>query len=181
MGGNFHETDNPNLICYSKTSPERSNAIIIVVDLDWAHAQSGWVTLDFLRSSWSLEGLSQPRMCWGRTTICNLLTEGTHYRSFEKLGAHLVEGGAHFAVWAPNAESASVIGDFNNWTPRVKAMKLRPEAGVWELFVPGAHRHYSCGAGAIRERQCCCCTSHRKISSITVPCPAADRSLRHIF
>ena len=70
MGGNFHETDNPNLICYSKTSPERSNAIIIVVDLDWAHAQSGWVTLDFLRSSWSLEGLSPPRMCWAEEDIC---------------------------------------------------------------------------------------------------------------
>ena len=70
MGGNFHETDNPNLICYSKTSPERSNVIIIVVNLDWAHAQSGWVTLDFLRLSWSLEGLSQPRMCWAEAGIC---------------------------------------------------------------------------------------------------------------
>jgi 1,4-alpha-glucan branching enzyme len=69
----------------------------------------------------------------------HLLTEGTHYRSFEKLGAHLVEGGAHFAVWAPNAESVSVIGDFNNWTPGANPMQLRPEAGVWELFVPGAH------------------------------------------
>ena len=42
----FHETDNPNLICYSKTSADGSNAIIVVVNLDWAHTQSGWVTLD---------------------------------------------------------------------------------------------------------------------------------------
>ena len=42
----FHETDNPHLICYSKVSEDRSNAIIVVVNLDWAHTQSGWVTLD---------------------------------------------------------------------------------------------------------------------------------------
>jgi 1,4-alpha-glucan branching enzyme len=69
----------------------------------------------------------------------HLFTEGTHYRSFEKLGAHVVEGGAFFAVWAPNAESVSVIGDFNNWAPGATPMQLRPEAGVWEAFVPGVH------------------------------------------
>ena len=42
----FHETDNPHLICYSKTSEDQSNVIIVVVNLDWAHTQSGWVTLD---------------------------------------------------------------------------------------------------------------------------------------
>jgi starch synthase (maltosyl-transferring) len=42
----FHETDNPNLICYTKTSDDLSNAIIVVVNLDCAHTQSGWVTLD---------------------------------------------------------------------------------------------------------------------------------------
>ena len=42
----FHPADNPNLICYSKTSEDLSNAIIVVVNLDWAHTQSGWVTLD---------------------------------------------------------------------------------------------------------------------------------------
>ena len=66
----FQETDNSNPIFCSKTSPERSNVIIIVVNLDRAHAQSGWVTLDFLRSSWSLEGLSPPRMCWAEEDIC---------------------------------------------------------------------------------------------------------------
>ena len=66
----------------------------------------------------------------------HLLTEGTHYRSFEKMGAHVVEGGAHFAVWAPNAASVSVIGDFNDWTPGAAPMRLRPEAGVWEHLSP---------------------------------------------
>jgi starch synthase (maltosyl-transferring) len=45
-GLKFHETDNPYLICYSKTSEDLSNIIIVVVNLDWAHTQSGWVTLD---------------------------------------------------------------------------------------------------------------------------------------
>jgi starch synthase (maltosyl-transferring) len=42
----FHETDNPNILCYSKTSPDRSNVVIMVVNLDWAHTQTGWVTLN---------------------------------------------------------------------------------------------------------------------------------------
>jgi starch synthase (maltosyl-transferring) len=42
----FHETDNPNLICYSKSSQDFSDVIIVVVNLDWAHTQVGWVTLD---------------------------------------------------------------------------------------------------------------------------------------
>jgi starch synthase (maltosyl-transferring) len=42
----FHETDNPNLICYSKSSADLANVIIVVVNLDWAHTQAGWVTLD---------------------------------------------------------------------------------------------------------------------------------------
>jgi starch synthase (maltosyl-transferring) len=43
----FHPTDNPNLICYSKTTADHANTIIVVVNLDWAHTQAGWVTLDF--------------------------------------------------------------------------------------------------------------------------------------
>ena len=66
-----------------------------------------------------------------------LLSEGTHYRSYEKLGAHLVDGGAHFAVWAPNAEAVSVIGEFNRWTPGANPLQVRPEAGIWEAVVPG--------------------------------------------
>ncbi len=68
-----------------------------------------------------------------------LLAEGTHYRAYEKLGAHFTEKdgkrGVHFAVWAPNAKRVSVIGDFNNWNPNAAIM--RPStAGIWEGFVP---------------------------------------------
>jgi 1,4-alpha-glucan branching enzyme len=70
-----------------------------------------------------------------------LLGEGSHLRPFEILGAHLrtMDGvaGASFAVWAPNASRAAVVGDFNGWDGRVHPMRLRRERGVWELFVPG--------------------------------------------
>ena len=70
----------------------------------------------------------------------HLLAEGTHYRTYNKLGAHLAEldgqPGTHFAVWAPNAKEVSVIGDFNGWRPEVHPMRFRPEAGVWECFIP---------------------------------------------
>jgi 1,4-alpha-glucan branching enzyme len=68
-----------------------------------------------------------------------LLVEGTHYRAYEKLGAHLMERdgrrGVHFAVWAPNAKLVSVIGEFNNWNPQANSMRPT-SAGVWEGFVP---------------------------------------------
>lgn len=74
----------------------------------------------------------------------HLLSEGTHRRLYEKLGAHPMElqdvDGVVFAVWAPNAQRVSVVGDFNNWDGRRHPMRKRHEAGVWELFVPGAHR-----------------------------------------
>ena len=78
----------------------------------------------------------------------HLLNEGTHWDSYERLGAHLrtVEGvhGVNFAVWAPNAESIAVIGDFNNWDGRRHAMKKMPTGGIWELFIPeiGEGAHY---------------------------------------
>ena len=64
-----------------------------------------------------------------------LLAQGTHYRSYEKLGAHLVDvdgqRGTRFAVWAPNAEAVSVVGDFNGWDPKRHAMALRhQDAGI---------------------------------------------------
>ncbi|MCA1908700.1 MAG: 1,4-alpha-glucan branching protein GlgB [Magnetospirillum sp.] len=71
----------------------------------------------------------------------HLLVEGRHLRTFEKLGAHLavVDGvsGTHFAVWAPNAKRVSVVGDFNGWDGRRHPMRLRHDAGIWELFIPG--------------------------------------------
>jgi 1,4-alpha-glucan branching enzyme len=70
----------------------------------------------------------------------HLFGEGTHNRIFEKLGAHRITIGStvgvHFAVWAPNADRVSVIGDFNGWDGRVHAMRLLVPAGVWEIFVP---------------------------------------------
>lgn len=71
----------------------------------------------------------------------HLLTEGTHLRIFEKLGAHPTTiddvAGTTFAVWAPNARKVSVVGDFNNWDGRMHPMRNRHEAGVWEIFLPG--------------------------------------------
>jgi len=70
------------------------------------------------------------------------LSEGTHLRLYDKMGAHPMthEGadGVHFAVWAPNAERVSVIGDFNNWDGRRHVMRKRLDIGVWEIFIPGA-------------------------------------------
>jgi 1,4-alpha-glucan branching enzyme len=70
----------------------------------------------------------------------HLFGEGTHHRIFEKLGAHRmsvgITTGVHFAVWAPNAQRVSVVGDFNGWDGRVHPMRLLAPAGVWEVFVP---------------------------------------------
>ena len=69
------------------------------------------------------------------------IADGTHRRLDQCLGAHLdvVDGvaGMRFAVWAPNARRAAIIGDFNNWDIRRHGMRLRHEAGVWEIFIPG--------------------------------------------
>jgi len=70
-----------------------------------------------------------------------LLREGTHLRSYDRLGAHLVSlsdiDGVVFAVWAPNASRVSVVGDFNQWDDRRHPMRRHPGAGIWEIFVPG--------------------------------------------
>jgi len=71
----------------------------------------------------------------------HLLGEGTHWRLYERLGAHLrtIDGvdGVNFAVWAPNATSVSVVGDFNAWDGRRHPMRKHIPSGFWELFVPG--------------------------------------------
>lgn len=71
-----------------------------------------------------------------------LFGQGKHYRLYEKMGAHprTVEGvaGVNFAVWAPNALTVSVIGDFNHWQRSATPMHRRHnDLGVWECFVPG--------------------------------------------
>ena len=70
----------------------------------------------------------------------HLLAEGKHRDLASCLGAHptVVDGisGVRFAVWAPNARRVSVVGDFNTWDGRRHPMRLRHEAGVWEIFIP---------------------------------------------
>ncbi len=71
----------------------------------------------------------------------HLLGEGRHWDAHRVLGAHAHEAdgiaGVRFAVWAPNAERVSVIGDFNAWDGRAHPMRLRGGSGIWELFIPG--------------------------------------------
>ena len=71
-----------------------------------------------------------------------LFKEGNHFRLYEKMGAHLgtrgQESGAHFAVWAPNAEWVSVVGEFNRWNGAANPLEARWDgSGIWEGFVPG--------------------------------------------
>jgi 1,4-alpha-glucan branching enzyme len=73
----------------------------------------------------------------------HLFTEGALYRAWERLGARrmTIDGttGVHFAVWAPNAQRVSVVGDFNRWDGRVHPMRRLAPSGVWEVFVPELH------------------------------------------
>ena len=70
----------------------------------------------------------------------HLFNEGTHYRLYDKLGAHPMEHdgmqGTYFAVWAPNAESVCVIGDFNGWNKQSHPLCHQGASGIWEGFVP---------------------------------------------
>ena len=75
----------------------------------------------------------------------HLHAEGTQYQSYLTMGAHLTTCGAfpgehvagvRFAVWAPNAEVVSLVGDFNDWDSRRNPMRQR-DGGVWEIFIPG--------------------------------------------
>ena len=71
-----------------------------------------------------------------------LFGQGTHYDVYRKLGAHPVKQGkkegVYFAVWAPNAQAVSVIGEFNDWNEQAAPMKKAGPIGVFETFVPGA-------------------------------------------
>ncbi len=71
-----------------------------------------------------------------------LFGEGRHERLWERLGAHpmVLDGvaGTAFGVWAPNARSVRVVGDFNDWDGRLHPMRMLGSSGIWELFVPGA-------------------------------------------
>ena len=71
----------------------------------------------------------------------DLFKAGKHFKLYEKLGAHLVEvngvKGVYFAVWAPTAQSVSVVGDFNYWTGNEHQLQVRwDSSGIWEGFIP---------------------------------------------
>jgi len=70
-----------------------------------------------------------------------LFNEGSHFRLYEKLGAHPVDDdplkGVYFAVWAPNAAQVSVIGDFNGWNNLSHPLQPKGSSGIWEGVVPG--------------------------------------------
>jgi 1,4-alpha-glucan branching enzyme len=70
----------------------------------------------------------------------HLLGEGRHENIYERLGAHVREmngvTGTGFAVWAPNARSVAVVGDFNSWDGRLHPMRTLGSSGIWELFIP---------------------------------------------
>ena len=74
-----------------------------------------------------------------------LFGRGTHYTIYEKLGAHPAEkngqSGVYFAVWAPNARSVSVVGDFNGWAAGQNRMQPIAESGIFDLFIPGLGAH----------------------------------------
>lgn len=69
-----------------------------------------------------------------------LFGEGTHYEIYKLMGAHPTtqrgKDGVYFAVWAPHAESVSVVGDFNKWDPHKNVMKCDNDMGIYQLFVP---------------------------------------------
>ena len=70
-----------------------------------------------------------------------LFGQGTHYKIFEKLGAHPKtykgKAGMYFAVWAPHAKAVGVVGDFNGWDPDAAPMSPLAGSGIYEAFIPG--------------------------------------------
>lgn len=71
----------------------------------------------------------------------HLFNEGTHYRLWEKLGSRMAQrdgvDGVAFAVWAPNAQRVSVVGDFNGWQPQQHPLEQIQQSGVWAGFIAG--------------------------------------------
>jgi len=90
------------------------------------------------------EHLRRDPYCYGTImgeVDLHLFAEGNHLELYKKFGAQLRtiggEEGVYFAVWAPNAQRVSVVGDFNGWDGRVNPMRKLIGSGVWELFLPG--------------------------------------------
>jgi 1,4-alpha-glucan branching enzyme len=70
----------------------------------------------------------------------HLFNEGRLHQGYRILGSHAAQNdgvrGMRFAVWAPNAERVSVVGEFNRWDGRTHLMSVHGSSGVWELFIP---------------------------------------------
>ena len=70
-----------------------------------------------------------------------LFGQGNHYDLYKKMGAHLVSDGkkkgVYFAVWAPQAEAVSVVGDFNGWEIEANPMEREEPLGIYTCFIPG--------------------------------------------
>jgi len=77
----------------------------------------------------------------------HLFSEGSHYRLYDKMGAHVIEQdgqvGTHFAVWAPSAERISVVGDFNEWRAGANPMTQVGQSGLWTTFIPGVKNGFA--------------------------------------
>ena len=91
-------------------------------------------------NSWELDDPYRFTPTLGEVDL-HLIGEGTHERLYDVLGSHprTHEGvaGVSFAVWAPNARSVRIVGDFDRWDGRLMPMRSLGATGVWELFVPG--------------------------------------------
>jgi 1,4-alpha-glucan branching enzyme len=78
---------------------------------------------------------------WFSAQDLYLFNEGTHWRLYRKLGAHVIErngvSGVHFAVWAPNASEVYVMGEFNGWGKASHPLRANGQSGIWSGFLPG--------------------------------------------
>ena len=74
-----------------------------------------------------------------------LFGQGNHYEIYKKLGSHMVRNGktegVYFAVWAPNARSVSVVGEFNEWDMRANPMEREENIGIYTCFIPGVKKY----------------------------------------
>jgi 1,4-alpha-glucan branching enzyme len=86
-------------------------------------------------------GTHSPDRPWFGPQDLYLFNEGSHLRLYDKLGSHPVTSGGvpgyHFAVWAPNADFVSVVGDFNSWDQGRHPLQMIGTSGVWAGFIPG--------------------------------------------
>jgi len=121
----------------------------------WANRESGKTTSDLgidVKNFSCLCGLSLEKRDKRMKNISlftdhdiYLFKQGSHFRLYDKLGSHCITvdgaSGTYFAVWAPNAETVSVIGDFNGWNRDSHRLNARWDgSGIWEGFVPGVER-----------------------------------------